>query len=59
MYHDHVRRDRLTDKAWFLGVLALAVTVAGIVGGIGHAGLAAPFAAVVAALTGGDSLATV
>ncbi|MBF5095774.1 hypothetical protein F1643_16385 [Azospirillum sp. INR13] len=59
MYHDHVRRDRLTNKAWFLGVLALAITAAGIVGGIGHTGLAAAVAPVTAALPGGESLVTV
>jgi hypothetical protein len=59
MYHDHVRRDRLTNKAWFLSVLALVLTAVGIVGGIGHSGLAAAFAPVTAALPGGESLVTV
>ncbi|CAO3440751.1 ABC transporter, permease protein (cluster 3, basic aa/glutamine/opines) [Azospirillum endophyticum] len=59
MYHDHVRRDRLTNKAWFLGVLALVLTAAGIAGGVGHTGLAALAAPVAAVLPGGEALTAV
>ncbi|MBP2303551.1 amino acid ABC transporter permease [Azospirillum picis] len=59
MYHDHVRRDKLTNKTWFLGLLALAFTAAGVVGNVGDSGLAARLAPATAALPGGEGLAGV
>jgi amine acid ABC transporter, permease protein, 3-TM region, His/Glu/Gln/Arg/opine family len=59
MYHDHVRRDKLTNKAWFLGVLALVITAVGVMGGVGHTGLGTLFAPITASLPGGDSLVNV
>lgn len=59
MHHDHVRRDKLTNKAWFLGVLALVILAAGVMGGVGHTGLGTLVAPITATLPGGDALVNV
>ncbi len=59
MYHDHVRRDKLTSKAWFLGVLALVIMAAGVMGGVGHTGLGALVAPIATTLPGGEGFVNV
>ncbi|MCG5240628.1 amino acid ABC transporter permease [Azospirillum doebereinerae] len=59
MYHDHVRRDKLTSKAWFLGVLALVIMAVGVMGGVGHTSLGGLIAPIAGGLPGGEALVNV